>query len=155
MLLLHGHPQTLSTWLHVAPRLADLLHQDVAVAGVPGQLGARGAVAGEHHAPALHAGGQRLGRIVEHLVARMVAQRLAVEGVDGVDAVRVTAEGKLVLCLGHDNALDLKRLLRAHPGDSERLRQALIEALRLKPERHHFATDEQVQVVRFMSMTGG
>lgn len=69
--------------------------------------------------------------------------------------VRVTAEGKLVLCLGHDNALDLKRLLRAHPGDGERLRQALIEALRLKPERHHFATDEQVQVVRFMSMTGG
>ena len=30
-----------------------------------------------------------------------------------------------------------------------------VEALRLKPERHHFATDEQVQVVRFMSMSGG
>lgn len=69
--------------------------------------------------------------------------------------VRVTAEGKLVLCLGHDDALDLKRLLRAHPGDSERLRQALIDALRLKPQQHHFATDEQVQVVRFMSVTGG
>ncbi|GIZ12130.1 GTP 3',8-cyclase MoaA [Pseudomonas sp. NCCP-436] len=69
--------------------------------------------------------------------------------------VRVTAEGRLVLCLGHDDALDLKGLLRAHPGDGERLRQALVEALRLKPERHHFARDEQVQVVRFMSMTGG
>lgn len=69
--------------------------------------------------------------------------------------VRVTAEGKLVLCLGDDQALDLKHLLRAHPGDTPRLRQALVEALRLKPERHHFATDTQVQVVRFMSMTGG
>ena len=69
--------------------------------------------------------------------------------------VRVTAEGKLVLCLGHDNALDLKSLMRAHPGDSQRLRDALLEALQLKPERHRFDTDEQVQVVRFMSMTGG
>ncbi|KAB0545935.1 GTP 3',8-cyclase MoaA [Pseudomonas argentinensis] len=69
--------------------------------------------------------------------------------------VRVTAEGKLVLCLGHDNALDLRSLMRAHPGDSGRLREALVGALQLKPERHHFETDEQVQVIRFMSMTGG
>jgi len=69
--------------------------------------------------------------------------------------VRVTAEGKLVLCLGHDNALDLRSLMRAHPGDSESLREALVGALQLKPERHHFETDEQVQVIRFMSMTGG
>ncbi len=69
--------------------------------------------------------------------------------------VRVTAEGKLVLCLGHDGALDLKRLMRAHPGDSSRLREALQQALQLKPERHHFDAREQVQVVRFMSMTGG
>lgn len=69
--------------------------------------------------------------------------------------VRVTAEGKLVLCLGHDNALDLKALIRRHPGDSSRLREALLEALQLKPERHHFEADAQVQVVRFMSMTGG
>jgi cyclic pyranopterin phosphate synthase len=69
--------------------------------------------------------------------------------------VRVTAEGQLVLCLGHDGALDLKALLRRHPGDSSRLRGALIEALRLKPERHYFDAREQVQVVRFMSVTGG
>ncbi|MCY1269956.1 Cyclic pyranopterin monophosphate synthase [compost metagenome] len=69
--------------------------------------------------------------------------------------VRVTAEGKLVLCLGHEGALDLRSLMRAHPGDGQRLRDALIEALRLKPERHHFDAAEQVQVIRFMSMTGG
>jgi cyclic pyranopterin phosphate synthase len=69
--------------------------------------------------------------------------------------VRVTAEGKLVLCLGHEGALDLKALLRRHPGDGRRLRHALVEALQLKPERHFFRNDEQVQVVRFMSVTGG
>jgi len=69
--------------------------------------------------------------------------------------VRVTAVGKLVLCLGHEGALDLKSLMRAHPGDAERLRNALVDALQLKPEKHHFNTDDQVQVVRFMSMTGG
>jgi len=69
--------------------------------------------------------------------------------------VRVTAVGKLVLCLGHEGALDLKSLMRAHPGDGERLRNALVDALQLKPEKHHFNTDDQVQVVRFMSMTGG
>ncbi|SDH89736.1 GTP 3',8-cyclase MoaA [Pseudomonas panipatensis] len=69
--------------------------------------------------------------------------------------VRVTAEGKLVLCLGHEGALDLRALLRRHPGDSARLRAALVEALQLKPQRHHFDASEQVQVLRFMSMTGG
>ncbi len=69
--------------------------------------------------------------------------------------VRVTAEGQLVLCLGHEGALDLKALLRRHPGDSARLRGALIEALRLKPERHYFDAREQTQVIRFMSVTGG
>ena len=69
--------------------------------------------------------------------------------------MRVTAEGKLVLCLGHENALDLKDLMRSHPGDSQRLRGALMQALQLKPERHHFESDAQVQVIRFMSMTGG
>jgi len=69
--------------------------------------------------------------------------------------VRVTAEGKLILCLGHEGALDLKTLMRRHPGDGERLRAELVEALRLKPERHRFEADAQVQVVRFMSVTGG
>jgi len=69
--------------------------------------------------------------------------------------VRVTAEGKLVLCLGNEGALDLKSLIRRYPGDSERLREALVSNLQLKPESHHFRNDEQVQVVRFMSMTGG
>lgn len=69
--------------------------------------------------------------------------------------VRVTAEGKLVLCLGHEGALDLRQLLRSHPGDGARLRTALVEALQLKPQRHYFDAAGQVQVLRFMNMTGG
>jgi GTP 3',8-cyclase len=69
--------------------------------------------------------------------------------------VRVTAEGRLLLCLGNEHSLDLRAVLRRHPGDTERLKAALVAAMAHKPERHHFTTDGDVQVVRFMNMTGG
>lgn len=69
--------------------------------------------------------------------------------------VRITAEGQLVLCLGHEAALDLRSLLRNHPKDDQPLRQAIVSALQLKPRQHHFDAEEQVQVLRFMSATGG
>jgi cyclic pyranopterin phosphate synthase len=69
--------------------------------------------------------------------------------------VRVTVEGRLLLCLGNEHSADLRAVLRAHPGDGERLREAIITAMDLKPERHHFALDDSPQVLRFMNMTGG
>ncbi|MFM7783113.1 MAG: GTP 3',8-cyclase MoaA, partial [Gammaproteobacteria bacterium] len=69
--------------------------------------------------------------------------------------VRVTVEGRLLLCLGNEHSADLRAVLRAHPGDRERLREAIITAMDLKPERHHFALDDAPQVLRFMNMTGG
>ncbi|WP_444679345.1 GTP 3',8-cyclase MoaA [Halomonas sp. E19] len=69
--------------------------------------------------------------------------------------VRVTAEGRLLLCLGNEHSVDLRAVLRRHPGDLDALKQAIVEALPLKPERHHFTTDGDVQIVRFMNMTGG
>ncbi|MYM63099.1 GTP 3',8-cyclase MoaA [Pseudomaricurvus sp. HS19] len=69
--------------------------------------------------------------------------------------VRVTAEGKLLLCLGNENAVDLKAVIRAHPGDDERLQQTIVNALSHKPERHHFYQDDSPQIVRFMNATGG
>jgi len=68
--------------------------------------------------------------------------------------VRVSAEGKLLLCLGNEHATDLKAIIRAHPGNREKLKQAIVEAMTIKPERHHFNHDE-VQIVRFMNSTGG
>lgn len=69
--------------------------------------------------------------------------------------VRVTVEGRLLLCLGNEHSVDLRPILRAYPTDNEPLREAIIEAMDLKPERHHFTTDGDVQIVRFMNMTGG
>nr|WP_297458460.1 GTP 3',8-cyclase MoaA [uncultured Halomonas sp.] len=69
--------------------------------------------------------------------------------------VRVTVEGRLLLCLGNEHSVDLREVLRRHPGDIDALKTRIVEAMSLKPERHHFTTDGDVQVVRFMNMTGG
>jgi len=69
--------------------------------------------------------------------------------------VRVTVEGRLLLCLGNEHSVDLKEVLRKYPKDNEPLRQSIIDAMDLKPEKHHFTTDGDVQIVRFMNTTGG
>lgn len=70
--------------------------------------------------------------------------------------VRVTVEGRLLLCLGNEHSVDLKSVLDQTPGDTERLQQAIIDAMDLKPERHFFElNDDEPQIVRFMNMTGG
>lgn len=69
--------------------------------------------------------------------------------------VRVTVEGRLLLCLGNEHSADLKAVLRANPGHPEKLEKAIIEAMKLKPYKHNFEINDDVQVVRFMNMTGG
>lgn len=70
--------------------------------------------------------------------------------------VRVTAEGRLLLCLGNEYSVDLRQVVRDYPGDMQRLEQTIIDAMDLKPEKHHFdVEDDGVQIVRFMNMTGG
>lgn len=69
--------------------------------------------------------------------------------------VRVTVEGRLLLCLGNEHSVDLKEVLRRYPGDRERLKQVIIDAMDLKPERHYFDNTEDPQILRFMNMTGG
>lgn len=70
--------------------------------------------------------------------------------------VRLTVEGRLLLCLGNEHSVSLKELVDDYPGDHEKLREAIIKAMDLKPERHHFSLDEdEPQIVRFMNTTGG
>lgn len=69
--------------------------------------------------------------------------------------VRVTVEGRLLLCLGNEHSADLKSVLRRHPNDLEPLKDAILAALPLKPERHHFEQPDAPQIVRFMNATGG
>lgn len=69
--------------------------------------------------------------------------------------VRLTVEGRLLLCLGAEHSVDLKRVLRAHPGNMDRLKQAILAAMQIKPERHVFEVAAQPVILRHMSATGG
>ncbi|WP_219845927.1 GTP 3',8-cyclase MoaA [Maribrevibacterium harenarium] len=68
--------------------------------------------------------------------------------------VRLTCEGRLLLCLGNEHSMDLKTIIRTNP-DHDALRKAIIGALDLKPEKHHFNLDQEPDIIRFMSATGG
>lgn len=72
--------------------------------------------------------------------------------------VRVTVEGRLLLCLGNEHSMDLRELLRSEPDEEKRaamLEKALIESMDLKPEKHHFDLANEPQILRFMNATGG
>ena len=67
--------------------------------------------------------------------------------------VRLSSEGTLYLCLGQQDRLELRPLLRQGMED-EGLKAAVMEAISRKPEKHEFNAQPE-QVVRLMSMTGG
>lgn len=69
--------------------------------------------------------------------------------------VRLTVEGRLLLCLGNEHSVDLKEILRAQDFSSEKLKQAIIDSMQIKPEQHEFNVTEQPVIFRYMSMTGG
>jgi cyclic pyranopterin phosphate synthase len=69
--------------------------------------------------------------------------------------VRVTAEGRLLLCLGNEHSVDLRAVLRAPGYTLQSLKSAIVEAMAIKPERHHFDNKGEPEIVRFMNMTGG
>ena len=74
---------------------------------------------------------------------------------DACNRVRLTAEGRLLLCLGQEHSKDLRYVVRAHPGDDEKLRRAIIESMDIKPKGHDFDLNSQTVLFRHMSHTGG
>ena len=70
--------------------------------------------------------------------------------------IRVTATGQLYACLGGSEKVDLRGALRSDNPD-ENVAAALHEAMRHKPERHHFQIAEGAAPAqaRHMSVTGG
>lgn len=67
--------------------------------------------------------------------------------------IRLTANGTLHLCLGRNEDVDFRALMRSGASDEE-IAQALHHSLGRKPERHDFR-NETVHVLRMMSATGG
>ncbi|MEW8053204.1 MAG: GTP 3',8-cyclase MoaA [Candidatus Thiodiazotropha sp.] len=74
---------------------------------------------------------------------------------DHCNRVRLTAEGRLLLCLGQEHSMDLRRVVRANPLDDEPLRQAIIDAMEIKPKGHEFDLTAKPVLFRHMNVTGG
>lgn len=74
---------------------------------------------------------------------------------DTCNRVRLTAEGRLLLCLGQEHSVDLRRIVRSYPGDKERLKQTIRESMAIKPKGHDFNLNEQPLIFRHMNVTGG
>jgi cyclic pyranopterin phosphate synthase len=76
---------------------------------------------------------------------------------ESCNRVRLTCTGTLYMCLGQEDAADLRAPLRASESD-EPLLAAIREAISRKPEGHDFIIDRRRRspsVSRHMSVTGG
>jgi len=76
---------------------------------------------------------------------------------ESCNRVRLTCTGTLYMCLGQEDAADLRAPLRASEGN-ELLNAAIDEAISRKPKGHDFVIDRernQPAVSRHMSVTGG
>ncbi len=76
---------------------------------------------------------------------------------ESCNRVRVTCTGTLYMCLGQEDAADLRAPLRASESD-DLLHAAIDEAIGRKPKGHDFVIDRthlRPAVSRHMSMTGG
>ncbi len=74
---------------------------------------------------------------------------------DSCNRVRLTVEGRLLLCLGQEHSVDLRAVVREHPGDLERVKQAIRDSMAIKPKGHEFTLTEQPVIFRHMNATGG
>ncbi len=74
---------------------------------------------------------------------------------ESCNRVRVTTEGQLLLCLGQEHSMDLKKVMRSNPGDMQALKQAIIDSMAIKPKGHDFNLDVKPVLFRHMSVTGG
>ncbi|MCV3764337.1 GTP 3',8-cyclase MoaA [Rhizobium sp. TRM95796] len=76
---------------------------------------------------------------------------------ESCNRVRLTCTGTLYMCLGQEDAADLRAVLRASDDDAV-LSAAIDEAIRRKPRGHDFIIDRthnRPAVSRHMSVTGG
>lgn len=74
---------------------------------------------------------------------------------DSCNRVRLTPEGRLLLCLGQEHSVDLRHVVRAHPLDDDAVKAAIIDSMQIKPKGHEFDLDAKPVIFRHMNHTGG
>jgi len=74
---------------------------------------------------------------------------------DSCNRVRLTCEGRLLLCLGQEHSVDLRQVVRSHPGDMDRLKDAIRCSMSIKPKGHEFDLAASPVIFRHMNATGG
>ena len=74
---------------------------------------------------------------------------------DTCNRVRLTCEGRLLLCLGQEHSVDLRYTIRSYPGDMEKLKQVIRDSMHIKPKGHEFDLTSKPLIFRHMNTTGG
>jgi len=74
---------------------------------------------------------------------------------ESCNRVRLTSEGRLLLCLGQEHSVDLRRVVRGNPGDDAALKRAIRHSMDIKPRGHDFDLQAQPVIFRHMNHTGG
>jgi GTP 3',8-cyclase len=83
-----------------------------------------------------------------------VISPLAHDYCERCNRVRLSADGRLKLCLFGDNLIDLRTPLR-NGGGEDAIVSLLRAAMHVKPERHHLALGETASAMRAFSEIGG
>ena len=75
---------------------------------------------------------------------------------ENCNRVRITSTGRLYMCLGQNEYIDFRNILRNDYSDDS-IKKKILLALRLKPKKHDFIIKKNVKpyMKRFMNVTGG
>ncbi|NOZ11067.1 MAG: GTP 3',8-cyclase MoaA [Gammaproteobacteria bacterium] len=73
---------------------------------------------------------------------------------DSCNRVRLTAQGRLLLCLGQEHSVDLRQVLRGTEGVAGLFRH-ISQGMAIKPQGHEFSRNQPFAVQRHMNVTGG
>ena len=70
--------------------------------------------------------------------------------------VRITSTGKLFMCLGQNDHIDFREILRKDYSN-DYIKEKILFAMKIKPKKHDFLIDENIKpyVRRHMNVTGG
>ncbi len=152
-----GHDMTLIEVMPLGLTGEDRYDQFIALSEVRAGLAARWTLI-EEDTRSAHAGPSRYVRVAETGGRLGFITPLSNNFCAGCNRVRVTCTGRIYMCLGQDDHVDLRAALRDPADPAAALDRALQRAMGAKPERHDFeirAPGEAPALPRHMSVTGG